>query len=70
MTSAPRMHRDWSPTLVRFRVFSNKAHIELKKFDPLAQCNSDAEYDTDIEDDAATYGPDVDDPYGISGRLS
>ena len=37
---------------------------EYKWLDPLTQCNSDAEYDTDIEQDAAAYGPHVDDPYG------
>ena len=37
---------------------------EYKWVDPVTKCNSD----TEIEEDAAAYGPDVDDPYG-TGRL-
>ena len=33
--------------------------------DPLAQCNSEAEYDTDIQEDDAAHGPAVDDLSGM-----
>jgi hypothetical protein len=33
--------------------------------DPLDSCNNDAEYDTDLEEAAAAYGLDDDDPYGM-----
>ena len=36
-----------------------------KWVDPLDLCNSDAEYDTDIWQDAAAYGPDDDDINGM-----
>ena len=38
---------------------------ESKWVDPLDPRNSDAEYDTDLEEAAATYGLDDDDPYGM-----
>ena len=34
---------------------------KVKGSHPLAQCNSKAEYDTDIQEDDAAYGPDKDD---------
>jgi hypothetical protein len=37
---------------------------EFKWVDPLDSCNSDAFYDTDLEEAAAAYGLDDDDPYG------
>ena len=37
---------------------------ESKRVDPVDQCNSDAEHDTDIMEVAASYGPDIDNPYG------
>ena len=44
---------------------------ESKWVDSLDSCNSDAEYDTDLEEAAAAYGLDDDDPSAmVCGRLS